>query len=116
MFYLKGDGKFDSPYRLDPEWKKLEFSATEAVVLYLAVYLNPDFLKPNMHTIWLDNLFTKIRLLEALRERGIGAAGAVRPPNYQLPREERLAATKKRQESKKREGSTEGGYQKGKGG
>ena len=63
MFYSKGDGKFDGPYRLDPKWKKLGFSATEAVVLYLAVSLDPDLLKLNMHIIWLDNLFTKIRLL-----------------------------------------------------
>ena len=30
------------------------------------------------HTVWLDNLFTSARLLEVLRELGIGGAGTVR--------------------------------------
>ena len=41
--------------------------------------MDPDLLQPGMHIIWLDNLFTKIRLLEELRGVGIGAAGTVRP-------------------------------------
>ena len=66
-FHSKGDGKNDGPYRLDPQWKRKGFSATEAVVLDLAVSIDPDLLKPGKHIIWLDNLFTKIRLLEELR-------------------------------------------------
>jgi hypothetical protein len=34
--------------------------------------------KDRDHTIWLDNLFTSARLLEVLRELGIGGAGTVR--------------------------------------
>ena len=62
------------------------FSVTEVVVLHLAISLDPYLLSPNMHIIWVDNLFIKIRLHEALRERGIGAAGTVRAPNNQTPR------------------------------
>ena len=89
-FHLKGDGKADGPYRLNPQWKRKGFSATEAVVLDLAISMNPGLLKPNMHIIWLDNLFTKIRLLEELRQTKIGAAGTCRPPSNQTPREEKL--------------------------
>ncbi|KAF2174422.1 hypothetical protein K469DRAFT_614459, partial [Zopfia rhizophila CBS 207.26] len=35
-------------------------------------------LPPSRHVIWLDNLFTTVRLLERLREDGIGGAGTVR--------------------------------------
>ena len=101
MFHAKGDGKLDGPYRLDPQWKEMGFSATEAVVLHLAVSLDPYLLRPNMHIIWLDNLFTKIRLLEALRERGIAAAGTVRAPNNQTPREERIEKAKEKLRVKK---------------
>ena len=101
MFHSKGDGKYDGPYRLDPQWKKMGFSATEAVVLHLAVSIDPYLLRPNMHIVWLDNLFTKIRLLEALRERGIGAAGTVRAPNNQTPREERIKIKKEKLRKKK---------------
>ena len=31
-----------------------------------------------MHTIWLDNLFTSVKLLQELRRLGIGGAGTVR--------------------------------------
>ena len=101
IFHSKGDGKFDGPYRLDTQWKEKGFSATEAVVLHLTISLDPDLLKPNMHILWLDNLFTKIRLLEELRRANIGAAGTVRPPSNQTPREERLEIAKKKQEEKK---------------
>ena len=31
----------------------------------------------NKHIIWLDNLFTSVKLLHQLREEGIGAVGTV---------------------------------------
>ena len=34
--------------------------------------------QPNMYTVWLDNLFTSIKLLQWLRELGIRGAGTVR--------------------------------------
>ena len=49
MFHSKGDGKNDGPYKLDPQWKKKYFSATEAVVLHFAVSLDLDLLRPKMH-------------------------------------------------------------------
>ena len=58
-------------------------------------------MKPNMHIIWLDNLFTIIRFLEELRRANIRAAGTVRPPANQTLREERLETTKRKQEAKK---------------
>ena len=101
MFHSKGDGKLDGPYRLDPQWQAKGLSATEAVVCHLAISINPYLLKPNMHIIWLDNLFTRIRLLEELRRASIGAAGTVRPPNNQTPREERIEIARKKQEDKR---------------
>ena len=100
-FHSKGDGKDDGPYRLDPQWKKQGFSATEAVVLDLVLSIDSDLLKPGMHIIWLDNLFTKIRLFEKLRQHGVGAAGTVRASSNQTPREERLKKAKKAQTAKK---------------
>ena len=75
--------------------------------------MDPDLLQRNMHIIWLDNLFTKIRLLEALRLAGIGAAGTIRPSNSVTPREERLekarvaAQTKKEKEIAKKQKAAE---------
>ena len=63
--------------------------------------MDPDLLQPGMHIIWLDNLFTKIRLLEELREVGIGAAGTVRPLGVVTPREIRLEKARQREEAKK---------------
>ena len=80
---------------------RLEFSATEAVVLNLTISMDPDLLQPGMHIIWLDNLFTKICLLEELREVDVGAAGTVRPPGVVTPRETRLEEARQRKEAKK---------------
>ena len=91
LFHSKGDGKGDGPYKLDPRWKNEGFSATEAVVLHLAMTavngISP--LTPGKHMVWLDNLFTTIRLLERLRKENIGAAGIVRPSTNKTPREEK---------------------------
>jgi hypothetical protein len=35
-------------------------------------------LPPSKHVVWLDNLFTSVRLLQRLRELGISGAGIVR--------------------------------------
>jgi len=35
-------------------------------------------LKPNHHIVWVNNLFSSIRLFKRLREEGIGAAGTIR--------------------------------------
>ena len=59
---VQGDGL----YRLDPQWRKKGFLATEAVVLNLTISMDPDLLQLGMYIIWLDNLFTKIHLFEEL--------------------------------------------------
>ena len=33
--------------------------------------------QPNMHTVWLDNLFTSVKLLQELHRLGIRGAGTV---------------------------------------
>lgn len=81
LFHTKGSGKEDGPYRLSPRWKNEGFSSTEAVVLQLA-----SILPRERHILWLDNLFTTIKLLERLRIEGIGAAGTVR--TTKTPREQ----------------------------
>ena len=100
-FHAKGNGKDDGPYKLDQEWLEMGFSATEAVVLDLAISMDPTLLEPNKNIIWLDNLFTRVRLLEALRTVAIEAAGTARPPNNKTPREQRAEKSKKAKAIKK---------------
>ena len=90
LFHAKGQGK--GPYRVDSYWTKEEdFTPTEAVVLDLLLRKQEEgpHLKPNHHIVWVDNLFSLIRLFERLREEGIGAAGTVR--TSRTKREEGLA-------------------------
>ena len=57
------------------------FSKTEAVILDLLLQEDTDnrthLYPPHEHIVWLDNLFTSIRLLQRLHAEGIGAAGTV---------------------------------------
>jgi len=39
---------------------------------------NEPLYPPGRHVVWLDNLFTSVKLLTRLREEGIGGAGTVR--------------------------------------
>lgn len=97
LFHAKGQG----PYELDTYWTKKEgFTPTEAVVLDLLLRKQegqPRFC-PNRHTVWVDNLFSSVKLFERLRREGIGAAGTVR--TSRTKREEDLD----RKESKKQSG------------
>ena len=52
------------------------FSKTQAVVLELLA--QDGIAKNRNHIVWLDNLFTSVRLLVALKSEGFGAAGTVR--------------------------------------
>ena len=80
IFYAKGAGK--GPYDLDTSFVEDGFTKTEAVVLDLLlqedVKTNERLYPPHQHIVWLDNLFTSIKLLQRLREEGVGAAGIVR--------------------------------------
>ena len=40
--------------------------------------LNEPLYPPGKHVVWLDNLFTSVKLLTRLRGLGIGGAGTVR--------------------------------------
>lgn len=81
LFHSKGSGKDQGPYKLDTYWTKKEnFTPTEAVVLDLLLRKQedgPSFCN-NSHIVWIDNLFTSIKLLERLRQEGIGGAGTIR--------------------------------------
>lgn len=81
LFHSKGLGK--GPYDLDMSFVKTDnFSKTEAVVLDLLLQEDADsrtrLYPPHEHIVWLDNLFTSVRLLQRLRAEGIGAVGTVR--------------------------------------
>ena len=81
MFYAKGDNK--GLVDLDKFWTEEEgFLKTQAVVMDLLTQEDPEtgqrLYQPNMHTVWLDNLFTSIKLLQRLWKLGIGGAGTVR--------------------------------------
>lgn len=81
----------EGPVNLSNYWHTGHgFSKTQAVVLDLVCQL------PNQgsnHVVWMDNLFTSVRLLTTLRERGVGGAGTVRTgkSKAQLEAEDALA-------------------------
>lgn len=81
LYHAKGDKK--GPVDLDTTFTKEEgFSKTRAVVLDLLTQRDPDtnepLYSPGRHIVWLDNLFTSVKLLTRLRGLGIGGAGTVR--------------------------------------
>ena len=79
LWDAKGDKK--GPVDLDEYWTKDKgFSRTQAVVLDLLLQEldGKRYFDKNKHIVWLDNLFTSVKLLRQLREEGIGAAGTVR--------------------------------------
>jgi Transposase IS4 len=80
IFHAKGDNK--GPVDLDTFWVEEGLSKTQAVVMDFLTQEDPEtgqrLYQPNMHTIWLDNLFTSVKLLQELRRLGIGGAGTVR--------------------------------------
>ena len=81
MFHAKGNKK--GPYNLDKVYIKEEgFSKTQVVVLNLLLqrddFTDKPLYPPNKHMVWLNNLFTSIKLLSWLWEVGISALGTVR--------------------------------------
>ena len=72
--------------------KELGFSKTQAVVLDLLSQfgINDDF----RHIVWLDNLFTSVRLLTQLEDDGFGAAGTVRTTRTEREKKEAKSGTK----------------------
>src|SRR5882762_2603850 len=80
LWHAKGDKK--GPVDLNISFLNKGFTKTEAVVLDLLTQRHPDtnerLYPPGKHMVWLDNLFSSIKLFERLRSLGIGAAGTVR--------------------------------------
>jgi len=84
MYHSKGEGIDKGPHNLDVErWVKgLGFSKTQAVVLDLVsrlLHTTPS--SSSRFIVWLDNLFTSVKLLSQLKKLGVGAAGTVRTTN-----------------------------------
>ena len=81
LWHAKGDKK--GPVDLNTTFTEEEgFSKTQAVVLNLLTQRNPEtnepLYSPGRHIIWLNNLFTSVKLLARLRELRIRGAGTVR--------------------------------------
>ena len=86
-FIWHAKGNIKGPVDLDQSFIEEGFSKTQAVVLDLLLQndaeINERLYLPNKHVVWLDNLFTSIKLLTKLRGLGIGAAGTVRTTKTQ---------------------------------
>jgi hypothetical protein len=82
LWHAKGDKKEQGPQDLDRSFLEEGFTKTQAVVLDLLTQRHPDtderLYPPDKHVVWLDNLFSSVKLFERLRSLGIGAAGTVR--------------------------------------
>lgn len=80
MFYAKGDNK--GPVDLDTFQVEEGLLKTQAVIMDFLTQEDPEtgqrLYQPNMHTVWLDNLFTSVKLLQELCRLGIGGVGTVR--------------------------------------
>jgi len=80
LWHAKGDKK--GPVNLNKAFLNEGFTKTQAVVLDLLTQrndvTNERLYPPGKHVVWLDNLFSSVKLFERLRELGIGAAGTVR--------------------------------------
>ena len=78
--HAKGNRK--GPVNLDKSFIEEGFSKTQAVVLNLLLQKDADtnerLYPPRKHVVWLNNLFTSVKLLTRLRGLGIGGAGTVR--------------------------------------
>ncbi|OCK74316.1 hypothetical protein K432DRAFT_398181 [Lepidopterella palustris CBS 459.81] len=78
----EGDKKEQGPQDLYRSFLEEDFTKTQAVVLDLLTQRHPDtderLYPPDKHVVWLDNLFSSVKLFERLRSLRIGAAGTVR--------------------------------------
>ena len=77
--YTKGDKK--GPVNLDTAFLEEGFMKTQAVVLDLLTQRYPTtderLFLPGKHVVWLDNLFSSVKLFEWLYKLRIRVAGTV---------------------------------------
>lgn len=101
LYHAKGRGKDGGPQDMDDFWTKwLGFSQTQAVVLDLLA--QNGVAKDHSHIVWLDNLFTSVRLLSQLDEEGFGAAGTVRTTKTRREELETEEGTKAQRENQEK--------------
>jgi Transposase IS4 len=85
MWHARGNTQ--GPVDLDSSFLNEGFSKTQAVVLDFLTQRHPltdlPLYPPHKHTVWLDNLFTSVKLCTRLRDLGIGCAGTVRTTKTQ---------------------------------
>ena len=100
LYHCKGDNK--GPVDLNDYFtKELGFSKTQAVVLDLLS--QHGIADQFQHIIWLDNLFTSVRLLTQLEDDGFGAAGTVRTTRTKREKNEAKSGTKAQQKELQKE-------------
>ena len=100
LYHCKGDNK--GPVDLNDFFtKELGFPKTQAVVLDLLSQhgISDQF----QHIVWLDNLFTSVRLLTQLEDDGFGAAGTVRTTRTKREVKEAKSGTKAQQKELQKE-------------
>jgi hypothetical protein len=97
-FHTGGSKSHQGPQEISPFWVKgLGLSKTQAVVIDLMTTMIDRGVG---HCVWLDNLFTSYKLLSALRDRGIGAAGTSRTGTCITQREKAEEKAEKKAKSK----------------
>ena len=98
LYHAKGSNKGEGPQDICDYWTKdLGFNQTQAVVLDLVT--QEGIAKNHSHIIWLDNLFTSVRLLSQLDTEGFGAAGTVRTTSTSREELEAKQGTKAQKQS-----------------
>ena len=100
LYHCKGDNK--GPVDLNDFFtKELGFPKTQAVVLDLLSQhgISDQF----QHIVWLDNLFTSVRLLTQLEDDGFGAVGTVRTTRTKREVKEAKSGTKAQQKELQKE-------------
>ncbi|KAF1968587.1 hypothetical protein BU23DRAFT_572172 [Bimuria novae-zelandiae CBS 107.79] len=82
LFYAKGIGKGPvNLLKLPTNAATLAFTPTESVPVSLVLAVDAHgrrLFPPGLHSVWDDNLFNTIPMLEYLRQHGVGCAGTVR--------------------------------------
>jgi hypothetical protein len=85
LFHVPGSKQHDGPQQMDYNlYKEMSLSKTHALVIALMTRMRD---RERGHCCWIDSLFTTERLLLALRDRAIAAAGTCRTTKCKTKRE-----------------------------